>query len=238
MPKTRFVIMSTARSGTSLLSETLNSHPDIVCHGEIFHPDPKWHLKGNLSGLPPEQIRALRADAGAFLEKVFDQPGAVAVGFKMWRDQEPDACLRLLRDETISKIIYERRKKLAQYSSGALAERTGVWNISRGDAYHAPEAEKLPFNPADFRRFLDYQRAADDFYRANVRGPFVEVVYSEIVTQGLKMIQGFLGVEILELQPQKKKLYSSDIIGRFDPSYHPLIRRTLGELGFSEWISE
>jgi len=34
---TRFVILTTQRSGSTVLTRTLDEHPDIFCAGEIFH---------------------------------------------------------------------------------------------------------------------------------------------------------------------------------------------------------
>ena len=35
---TRFVILAAPRSGSNLLCTLLNSHPEILCHHEVFNP--------------------------------------------------------------------------------------------------------------------------------------------------------------------------------------------------------
>ena len=34
-----FVIVAMPRSGTTVLSKMLDSHPDVVCLSEVFHPE-------------------------------------------------------------------------------------------------------------------------------------------------------------------------------------------------------
>ena len=40
--KTRFVILSAARSGSTALTVTIGTHPKIYCHGSPFFSSPKW----------------------------------------------------------------------------------------------------------------------------------------------------------------------------------------------------
>ena len=63
----RFVVLSEARSGTSLLTETLNTHPEITCHGEVFHPNPDWHFRGDMADWSKDRIIDLRDHETEFL---------------------------------------------------------------------------------------------------------------------------------------------------------------------------
>lgn len=235
---TRFVILSEARSGTSLLTETLNSHPEITCHGEVFHPDPAWHFRGTMAEWSNDSLLKLRAEKATFLDRVFDQPGATAVGFKMWRVQEPDECARLLADGSVSKIILERRNKLSQYSSMLLAHQTGIWNLSANSGGKKLESAPLVFNARAFRKFIAYQTETFDYYRSQATGPTLNISFSSLVQDGFDGVQDFLGVQRQPLDPQKRRLHGTDILARFQQSDHAAIRAELNSLGQPGWVTE
>lgn len=234
----KFLVLSNARSGTSLLTETLNSHPDIVCHGEIFHPDPTWHLKGTFANLSVEEKLEKRSNIEDFVDSVFDQPGAVAVGAKMWLDQNPEWCANFLADESIYKIIYERGNKLAQFSSGELAKRTQIWNLNPGQKLAAGSDIKLSFDEKAFSRFIEHQSKSFDYYRSNAKGPVLEVKFDTIASGDFEGVLKFLQVKKVPLQPQKSKIYSSDILDRYKEDDHELILKMLHDLKHEEWAFE
>jgi len=235
----RFVIFSAARSGTSLLSSTLNTHPNIFTHGEIYHPRPKWHLRGTFADWSDEQTIAARADKIGYLKMVFDQAGADVVGFKMWHSQEPQICDSLLAIPAVSNIIYERENRLAQYASGALAKQSGIWNRSAQNApYKGRDSEPVEFNA---RRFLSYVRRQEKtfaHYRKYAKGPVLDMTYADLTTRGFHPVLRFLGVPEVNLEPQKQKLHSSNIIARFQPSAHKEVHAVLKDLGHPEWVEE
>lgn len=234
----RFVILSAARSGTSLLSETLNTHPQIVCHGEIFHPNPHWHIKGNLAHLSEEDKLRKRENLPDFIEEIYNQPGAEAVGFKMWLDQNPKWCNYALHNESYLKIIYERKNKLAQFSSGILARKTGVWNLGPSEKKQLSTDDGIEFNAKGFDEFLKHQETVFQHYRREARGPILDIDYSQIAQGNFDPVLDFLGVEKVNLSHQKRKLYSSNILERFKKDHHQKILEKLNELGHPEWQTE
>lgn len=169
----RFVILSMARSGTSLLSTTLNTHPAVLCHGEIFHKEPKWHLLGNLEHLSNEEKLAIQASPD-FVDRIYAQDRPI-VGHKMWYDQNPTICSILMADESIFKIIYERENALAQFSSGQLAKATGVWNRAPSDEAKVEDAPMLRFSTSAFENFIHFRTETFDRYRTETRGPVLSL---------------------------------------------------------------
>lgn len=236
----KFVILSNARSGTSLLVSSLNAHPDVLCHGEIFHRRPRNHLKGGLAELDADEIARLRATPQELVSRAFSAaPAARAVGFKMWRIQNEEICTQLLDDESIGKIILERKNKLALFSSKFLARHTGVWNLASHRKRTAPvQAEPLRFDAKQLRKFVAQQSALFTFYRSHARGPVLDLTYRDLVTDGFAPPLDFLGVAQQDLTPGKQQLHSSDILSRFAEPDHPEIIRALEKLDHPEWITE
>jgi hypothetical protein len=130
-PQVRFVIFSVARSGTSFLTTSLRSHPEILCHGEALLPRHfHRHVRGSARAiLSPEEIEARPLAA---LHRLFAcNDGHRVVGCKIFRGHSKSAQGDILRDPEIAKIVLQRENCLASYSSLQLAKSTGKWNAQR-----------------------------------------------------------------------------------------------------------
>lgn len=113
-PPSRFVIVTPGRSGSELLTDLLNSHPDIVCDAEI--------LRDRV--LLPERFVAGRATKARL-------GGAGAYGFKIHCGHFGYQALRERQDYLsrlsaagVDIIFLRRRDLLAQAVSSAIASRT------------------------------------------------------------------------------------------------------------------
>jgi LPS sulfotransferase NodH len=237
---TKFVVFSQARSGSSLLVETLNNHYDIYCHGEIFHEITEWHIRKEYVaafGLP--DCQSSQVD---FCYSVLSfANGRQAVGFKMWLDQAPDPGLVLLKDENIKKIILIRENRLAQFSSAVLARETGVWNLTIHKDCKLQTVDNPPrigFSATAFKKFVEFQDNIFKTYESAGRGEILRLKYVDVARLEFDKIYDFLGVELVAPEPAKQKLYSSDILSRFHPSHKNEILDVLATLGAPEWISE
>jgi hypothetical protein len=235
----RFVIVTMSRSGTSLLSETLNSHSQIVCHGEVYHPNPVWHIKDKFVERSFEEVLKFRAaDPVAYLEWVYQRPDVAAVGFKMWRSQNPEVCDALLADESVSKIIYERTNVLARYSSSNLVHASGVYNMGKDQKRSKSLDQKVAFDLHKFRATLAKHRDGYTNIRQRAKGHVLDLTYDGLVSGGFADILAFLGVGQTDLTPQKQKLHGSDILNRFEDTHHAEIRAELVRIGHEEWCRE
>jgi LPS sulfotransferase NodH len=121
-PEKRFVIVTPGRTGSELLVDMLNSHPDIVCDPEIL--DQRRVL--------PERFVAGRATRAGLA-------GAQAYGFKLFcghfgyqpmRDR--DQFLRQLSDDGVRLIFLRRQNRLAQAVSSVVAGQTR-WHWRQAD---------------------------------------------------------------------------------------------------------
>jgi hypothetical protein len=171
---TRFVLLSAARSGTSLVMRTLEKHPDVWVAGEIFHPSPKWHLPPELA--IEERLRVRELDPIEFVEQVFSAGASKqAAGFKMWYDQNPSAADYVMARNDIKKIVLNRINKLATYSSGFAAEQTGIWNVPITDinTYVPPP---LYFSESSFDQHVAHHSRLFDSYSDSMAGDVYGVV--------------------------------------------------------------
>ena len=85
-----YLITCAARTGSSLLETSLLSHPEVLSHGEVYHPNKIGALRGRYTSIVENEssnlaLTAFRQDNQvAFLYKyVFDTQGRASVGCKL-----------------------------------------------------------------------------------------------------------------------------------------------------------
>ncbi len=145
----RFIILSTQRSGSTWLVESLTSHPSVVCHGELFiqrprQPTPPWGARGASvfeayrSSLPWYRRRSAAA-VSRYLDGIYSfPPGVVAVGFKLMYGQleHHPALMGELRQRSVRVVHLLRSNALDVIISKRAAAARGL--------HHLPVEEPVP----------------------------------------------------------------------------------------------
>lgn len=132
---TRFLILGEGRTGSNLLVQALNSHPEIVCFREVFN----WtHKRIDYQVAGYEEFatrdRGMRKEQPLQLlrERIFRDwpPPTLAVGFKLhyghafgYEGLEE----ALVADQDLRLIHLRRKNMLRTYVSLMLAQRSGEW---------------------------------------------------------------------------------------------------------------
>lgn len=132
----RFVILSARRSGSNLLCTLIDSHPDALCHHELFNPRGIFTaLDLRDTATPLHDIAARERDPVAYLAQVWRYArGHACVGFKMTPDQHPEILHAVLEDSSIAKIVLRRNNPLRALVSERIADITGRWEAYAGEA--------------------------------------------------------------------------------------------------------
>ncbi len=135
---TRFVVLAHPRTGSTLLARALNSHPRIMCFGEVFN----WvltYVSFAMEGYDEsnaDDLNLRTKDPVAFLERrIFCQPPGMtsAVGFKLHYSHcsppwgYPALLDYLVQDKGIRIIHLRRRNMLKSLASGKIAAITGKY---------------------------------------------------------------------------------------------------------------
>ena len=205
-----FVIVADLRTGSTLLSTSLNTHPRIRCYGELFHPET---FPDN--GL--EQHDRFQLSGRDVVRHAFSAPGVAAAGFRAmvflpmssqphWADSW-DA----LRERNDTRVIWlDRRDKLAQYASILVAQQTRVWHPSPDDPVLRPENRPtIEIDPQQLREWTDERSALFAQRREQLRGKSsLDLDYETLVSEWpavIRRVQEFLDVEPLPLEPAKHK---------------------------------
>jgi LPS sulfotransferase NodH len=138
-PYQRFIILSGPRTGSNLLAELLNSHPDIRCFRELFNTDPAidYGVEGYDGNNASDVALRARAPASFLATRVFTpiETRAKAIGFKFHYQHSffHEGITEAVTADADLRIVHlSRRNLFRQYVSHSLAERTDEW--TRRDA--------------------------------------------------------------------------------------------------------
>lgn len=145
-----------------MLCTLLDSHPEILCHHELFNPGGVFTaLRYRNTDFGRIDIAERDRDPLGFLTSVWNNDlGHSRVGFKMTRRQQAAVLGRVLLDRDVQKIVLKRKNRLRTYVSELIAEQTGVW-----EAYSTAELEtEPPVVTVAPNELFDHARKNDDYY--------------------------------------------------------------------------
>jgi LPS sulfotransferase NodH len=197
--QTRFVVLSAPRTGSNWLCTLLDSHPDILCHHELFNPKGIHYALGLRDGsfsLGTKEERD-RDPLGLLARAFATHLGHGAVGFKINWSQDARVFDAVLRDVEVKKILTVRRNRIKTFVSELIAEQTGQWESyihrsPRGDVKSLRvDREALAEHIGRNERYYADLR---ERLRATER-PYIEVAYEDLESdEEHARILGFLGV--------------------------------------------
>ncbi|MBT5149504.1 MAG: glycosyltransferase [Candidatus Peribacter sp.] len=180
--KNKFVIIGAPRAGSSLLVEVLNRHVEVCCYSELFMggADLKAYR------LKPEQYMQDTVwrdeNPKEFLEYVYNQNHSeFTTGFKIFADQNDQACKVALEDTSVKKILLHRKNIIRQYVSLHIAVQTGFWlkdtpNKAQNKCFHV--------YPAALQHFIDKHEAYHEEARNLLKKTgqeYLELSYEDLV---------------------------------------------------------
>lgn len=246
----KFIVSASARSGSSFLIRLLTSHPEVVCHGELFQTGRKQgFLAGHYERLreqSPEADRAItelrERDVNRYLyDIVFDSQNKSAAGFKFKTTEQFNPDFRditdlLVADTDIKVILLRRRDLLAQYISQKCVSLTGINRalqeneIPQYDPFDVPASSVLSY----FKRLTDWEKKAAQAFAEHRT---FHIDYEDLVTNAENCrgkLQDFIGVETGNMETDLKKLVKDSyaLVANIEPTI-----RILTENGYSERLS-
>ena len=221
----KFLISCAARSGSTMLCTLIGSHPQAICHHEVFAkggPATVFGAFARKRKTIPEFDRRLRdcrdQEPQRFLyDFVFNPQRRRCVGFKLKTDEVFLTAYQTVRElvaaDTDIKVIHLLRRNLIhQYVSHRVVEKTGVLFLRRTE--ERPRVEPFTVDVEHFLAFvLDVkkrQRAAYDLYS---RHRNFTITYEEIVaprSSALDELQAFLEIDNHPLSPNTSKILSNN----------------------------
>jgi LPS sulfotransferase NodH len=181
----RFVVLAAPRTGSNWLCTLLDSHPEVLCHHEIFNPA-GLHYARSLRGGGFDLGTAAERDRNpeGVLERVWrESRGHRAVGFKLNRGQDERVFRAVLADTGVRKLLLRRANRVRAYVSERIAEQTGRWESypesPRGEAGPARVTVEAAALRAGVARNERYYAALGETLGASGQG-WLELTYEKL----------------------------------------------------------
>jgi LPS sulfotransferase NodH len=201
----KFLLIAAPRTGSNLLVSMLNSHPDILCHFELFHWQEVYSAGGGQGDL--SLLWERNRHPVAFLEKTYSNSyGKKAVGFKLFPNQNPSILNYLIHQSGVKKIILKRSNYLYTYTSHLMAKKSKTYT-------YRPDVLKTPVyvNP---KRLIAYIKKNEAFFRKvknkiqETNQDFFEIEYQQVKDPAWNSnLMKYIGVDssfILKAATQKQ----------------------------------
>ena len=227
----KFMISCTARSGSSMLSTLLNSHPRVLCHGEVLAAPHEsagpYHDLRSQGADVDDWLREYRQERPeAFLYDVcFNPAGHQSVGFKFKLEESLTSSYKSFRellaaDKDIKIIHLQRKNILDKYVSLQMTRQSGVFSIRSSS--QRPDLRPFTIDIADFIAYVrkDRQRyeTAFEMFRDH---PCLHLTYEELCESrpaALGKVQDFLELPQADLATMMIKVIkkNTDLVLNLD----------------------
>jgi len=184
LPPIRFVILASPRTGSNFLCSFLNSHPQILCHHELFNPKGIHYALDRRDGSFDLGTMDQRdADPAGFVRKVWRLfSGERAVGFKLGVGHPTAAFDEIYEDPGVARIVLRRQNRVKAYVSERIAATEGRWTH-----YDMRPDEIAPIRVhVDPTALVAWTGMIDRYYTgvlANLRAtgrPYLELFYEDL----------------------------------------------------------
>jgi LPS sulfotransferase NodH len=238
----RAIILTTQRSGSTFLVESLNSHPEIECSGEILNGQPD-HPVPPLRGPLKQAIKALRiARTGAWMPRrwidgFYSRGSARVRCFKaMYNQLSRPFAMRYFDENEDIKVVHLRRHNLLKVHVSTLLMDKREQLQARGPT----EAVWIHVDPvraiASMRKARRIYQSFDDAFGKH---PRVQVAYENLFDGANlqadtgRLICDFLGVayhpmrsQIVKLNPESLR----DMVTNYDELAEAVSRTEFADL--------
>lgn len=225
--KKDFFILTAPRSGSTVLTRTLDQHPEIFCAGEIFHPSgetyhSEWQFpfigKKSKKGLSRKLFAATNYIKGyltgaAHINRFYETRDAKQVrGFKLMNRHVTDfpTVWKYLLQSNKKVIVLVRTNTFREALSSFRARKIGVFHSSE-DASLAEK--KVNVNAVQLKKRVDELEAINsNILRLAKSFNHIVVTYEEFGNwqQMLNRVFDFLEVERINMAAQLRKISAAN----------------------------
>ncbi|MCF6171950.1 MAG: sulfotransferase [Bacteroidales bacterium] len=185
--KTKFLIFGQGRSGSNLLVDLLNSHPDIHCDRELFN-------ENSIKGKDVFRRKLIKSFPGYYIHHQTNKYPEKLYGFKLLTYQLanfPAIRSKLFNHEW--KIIHIRRKDvLAQTLSDIVALKTGKYVRKQKDK---ADNKIFTIDPQDVVSMINIKMNDMEFELELLKGlNYLEIIYENDLANSSKWNESAKGI--------------------------------------------
>ena len=224
---TKFIITCAPRTGSTMLRMMLNSHPDIICHGEVISTQGKPNLGKKYQkkiDKTSDELAVIRDQDPVFFLNEYvlnqNQGNCEAVGVKIKYRQLEEEFKTMFREiannKTISILHLTRKNLLKRYISNKLAGAKKTSTVIMKDSTVKKEQPKIVINIQDCLANIASVKETEIRFREHFKNhKLVEIVYEDIVAEQnnpMNKLQTFLGVNPIDLKFNTVKINSDNLV--------------------------
>ncbi|MCU7555326.1 Stf0 sulfotransferase family protein [Alteromonas sp. ASW11-19] len=201
----KFVILTTQRSGSTLLWRYLNQHPSIKGHGEIFlrntdrEDSYRMYLKTRRLGLIQNRLARGRMIDSFMKTLIPDDRETKSFGFKLMYTQRNRDLTRYLKANDFHIIHLIRQNVLKTYISRVTAQARNTYHAEPGEKVEKVtitlQTDTLINELRTIKNEIEYHR------KLFSDSPYMEVFYEELIDDKKGVTQSIL--EHLSLDTEK-----------------------------------
>jgi LPS sulfotransferase NodH len=234
----RYVVLSSARSGSNMLKSLLDAHPQVECLGEIFNPVygpgyKKWVQKSRVRHILNKYARNYCVES--YLDSLFtknpQRNSPRALGFKVMYPGQFNRCSLFpyyWQEHEFKIVRLTRRNLLRRYLSGRIACLENVWSAPE----HRGKQVTIKLDIDDLIRSIHRMETINMSIDA-LANEFQNVMvdYEQLVadrTPAMRRIFEFIGVSATEAEHIKSGTARQnpdkliDLIQNYDEVYEAL----------------
>lgn len=221
----KFLILARARSGTTLLTQLLGSHPDVTCDREIMakavaFPNAYFHRLAH------------KSPTKAYGAKLLSYQMVLVQNFAA-----PRVFLKTLVSQGV-QLVHLQRDTFTQTVSLTRAQQSNQYHVRRGDS--AGPAMARAIAPEEFLRRLRWNAALLEYEKACLAGlPHLALSYEtdlttpETQTRAAARVFEVLGLPLVEPSSDLRKALPSDprrALENYDEIHRLVTAEGLGHL--------
>ncbi|AUH33188.1 hypothetical protein [Paracoccus tegillarcae] len=232
------------RTGSNMVSQRLNTHPEIIFYNEVFHRQYMIFHDKRVNG-DPQTLATRDGKPAAFVSQLWsgafepkdELENVKAIGFKLFLNHNAEA-LKYVVNSDAKLLFLRRRNPLSRFSSFKIAAATNEWKST----VLSKTKKTVQFHPPEFRAYMQNFTSLESLFEMVANRwnrPYFDLWYEDLVKRpevwdNMCEYLGYPGDAFGESPIVKQN--SSDILSRF--SNPDVVRDYVSHLGKYEWLSE
>ena len=221
-PRKKFVIYTRGRTGSTVLTDILNCHPDIFCDVEIFN----LLYSNSIVRFPGSYIDSCSKRAAIYKKSVYGFKVKIAQLRFEHKYKNYDKILERLNDDGWKFIHLKRENFFRHKLSNIFTTATNVFQVKNGTEYKTP---KLKVDCELLLKGIVYSEEVERTEEENLKNiPHIKVYYEKDLLDNSKHQQTadrifkYLDLKSCKVQTSLKKMSTEnlrDMIENYDEVY-------------------
>ncbi len=224
-PENKFVIYTRGRTGSTVLTELLNCHPDIYCDVEIFN----FLYSENTVRFPGLYIKSCSKRASVYKKPVYGFKVKIAQLRHEHKYEDYEKILTDLHSDGWKFIHLKRLNFLKHKLSNIYASKTNIYHLKKTDD---KKPQKIKVDCKELLEGIKYSEIVEKTEEENLKNiPHLKLIYendildNSVHQETADKVFRFLGLNSCKVKTNLKRIVNEDLkesIINYDEIYSSL----------------